>query len=120
MNARNQPQSGSPEENSPSFGFELQLTSSPGADGNDPQADAVRKAINILNAASNGSDQDLYTAAARIHPRALRKLVDMLELIRRNSAGVSLEFEGSEVSISPQDMPRAAARLQHAASPGIP
>ena len=119
MNAGNEPQNSSPEENSPSFSFELQLTSSPSPDGNDPQAHAVRTAIDILNAASNGSDQDLYTAAARVHPRALRKLVDMLELIRRNGAGISLEFEGSEVSISPQEMSRASARLQHAASPGI-
>lgn len=118
----NQPQNASPEENSPSFSFELQLTSSPSPDpdGNDPQANAIRTAIDILNAASNGSDQDLYTAAAQVHPRALRKLVNMLEIIRRNGAGISLEFEGSEVNISPQEMSRAAARLQHAASPGIP
>ena len=76
---------------------------------------ALEKMVELLNATTNGSDQELYEAVTRLHPRAARKLAEWLEFMQRNGAGVSLESGGQQVKISPEEMPRAAARLRNAA-----
>ena len=75
----------------------------------------IAKTVEILNAATNGSDQELDEAVTRLHPRATRKLAEWLEFMHRNGAGVSLESGGQQAKISPEEMPRAAARLRNAA-----
>ena len=100
----------------PSFGFELELPQLPGIPPEEnPAVKALEKMMEILNAATNGSDQELNEALTRIHPRAARKLAEWLELMQHNGAGVSLESGGQQAKISPEEMPRAAARLQSAA-----
>ena len=100
----------------PSFGFELELPQLPGIPPEEnPAGKALEKMMEILNAANNGSDQELNEALTQLHPRAARKLAEWLELMRRNGAGVSLESGGQQAKISPEEMPRAAARLQSAA-----
>ena len=110
----------SPETPRPSFGFELELSPPPGIPPEENPAvkvpeKTIAKTVEILNAATNGSDQELYEAVARLHPRAARKLAEWLEFMHRNGAGVSLESGGQQVKISPEEMPRAAARLRNAA-----
>ena len=99
-----------------SFGFELELPQPPGIPPEEnPAGKVMQKTIKILNATTNGSDQELDEAVIQIHPRAARKLAEWLELMRRNGAGVSLEFDGEQAEISPEEMPRAASRLRNAA-----
>ena len=111
----------SPETPRPSFGFELELPQLPGIPPEEnppeenPAGKALEKMMEILNATNNGSDQELNEALTQLHPRAARKLAEWLELMRRNGAGVSLESGGQQAKISPEEMPRAAARLQSAA-----
>ena len=115
----------SPETPRPSFGFELELSPPPGIPPEENPAvkvpeKTIAKTVEILNAATNGSDQELYEAVARLHPRAARKLAEWLEFMHRNGSEVSLESGGMEsggqqVKISPKEMPRAAARLRNAA-----
>ena len=100
----------------PSFGFELELPQLPSIPPEEnPAVKALEKMMEILNAATNGSDQELNEAVTRLHPRAARKLAEWLELMQRNGAGVSLESGDQQAKISPEEMPRAAARLQSAA-----
>ena len=104
----------------PSFGFELELPPPPGIPPEENPAvkvpeKTIAKTVEILNATTNGSDQELDEAVTRLHPRAARKLAEWLELMHRNGAGVSLEFDGQQAKISPEEMPRAAARLRNAA-----
>ena len=105
-----------PETPRPSFGFELELPQLPGIPPEEnPAVKVIEKTVEILNAATNGSDQELDEAVTRLHPRATRKLAEWLEFMHRNGAGVSLESGGQQAKISPEEMPRAAARLRSAA-----
>ena len=68
----------SPETPRPSFGFELELSPPPGIPPEENPAvkvpeKTIAKMVEILNAATNGSDQELDEAVARLHPRAARK-----------------------------------------------
>ena len=100
----------------PSFGFELELPQLPGIPPEEnPAVKAVEKMMEILNATTNGSDQELNEVLTQLHPRAARKLAEWLELMQRNGAGVSLESGSQQAKISPEEMPRAAARLRSAA-----
>ena len=100
----------------PSFGFEMELPQLPGIPPEEnPAVKALEKMMELLNATTNGSDQELDEAVTRLHPRAARKLAEWLELMQRNGAGVSLESGGQQAKISPEEMPRAAARLRNAA-----
>ena len=104
----------------PSFGFELELSPPPGIPPEENPAvkvpeKTIAKTVEILNATTNGSGQELDEAVTRLHPRAARKLAEWLELMHRNGAGVSLKFDGQQAKISPEEMPRAAARLRNAA-----
>ena len=68
-----------------------------------PAGKVLEKTVEILNATTNGSDQELDEAVTQLHPRAARKLAEWLE------------FDGQQTKISPEEMPRAASRLRNAA-----
>ena len=53
----------------PSFGFELELPQLPSIPPEEnPAVKALEKMMEILNAATNGSDQELNEAVTRLHP----------------------------------------------------
>ena len=80
-----------------SFGFELELPSpgqqSAGREG--PETDvkeAVQKVQDLLILATEGSDDALSEMADEMHPRAVRKVGEFLELLKLNEARFGLAF----------------------------
>lgn len=80
-----------------SFGFELELppAGQESATGEVPDTDvkaAVQKIQELLILATEGSDDDLSEMADEMHPRAVRKVGEFLELLRLNEARFGLAF----------------------------
>ena len=87
-----------------SFGFEMEL---PGY-GQGPSRDAevieyVQHAVEmiqeLLTLSSEGSDNDLSEIADDMHPRAVRKVGEFLEFMKRSDARFALEFREREFRI---------------------
>ena len=87
-----------------SFGFELELPSTGQGSAGVEEAtnhvpEAVRMVHELLTLSSEGSDSDLSQVADDMHPRAVRKLGEFLDLMKRNDARFALDFEGREFRI---------------------
>ena len=100
-----------------SFGFEFEIpsveTESAASAVIEHAAErALRKIQQLLTAASCGSDDDLSELANEIHPRTMRKVSELLGLMRRHSAWFALEFDGSEFRFTgSEDVVSSAERL---------
>ncbi len=105
-----------------SFGFELEI---PGPDyvlqsegqpalpsKENPAEEALIKIQELLMLSCDGTDDALSVLADEIHPRAVRKVVEFLELMQRNDAWFSLQYgdKKSRFNNSGQ-VKRAAERL---------
>ena len=106
-----------------SFGFELELPSlrqeSAGREGPDLYVkEAVQKIQDLLILSTKGSDDDLSEMADDMHPRAVRKVGEFLELVRVNEARFGLDFRNRKFRISADNqlddtIKRLAARNVH-------
>ena len=81
-----------------SFGFVMELPPSQGShDIPSPSEEAINRVQELLRSALEGNDDDLAIAAASIHPRAVNKAADFLDLMRRRRAQFTMEYEGNTV-----------------------
>ncbi len=81
-----------------SFGFEMELPSlepqSDRREGTDSYVDdAVQRIQDLLILSTEGSDDDLSAVADDMHPRAVRKVGEFLELLKLNEARCGLAFK---------------------------
>ena len=84
-----------------SFGFELEVPSAETGpatvERKDSQAErAVKKVQDLFALSTSGSDSDLSEIADEIHPRAVKKVVELLELMKRHDARLAIVFDGRE------------------------
>ena len=81
-----------------SFGFVMELP--PSQDSHDipnPSEEAVNRVQDLLRSALEGNDDDFTIAASSIHPRAVNKAAEFLDLMRRRRAQFTMEYEGDAV-----------------------
>ena len=79
-----------------SFGFEFEL---PAPDATlfpelEPAEQAMRKIENLFRLTAEGSDDDIAEALDDVHPRAVRKVHEFLDLLVQQEAWCGLEFGG--------------------------
>ena len=96
-----------------SFGFEMERpTSQDDPDSFNYPEEAVNLIQNLLKSASEGSDDDLSYVAAQLHQRAVNKVADLLELMRKWEARFTVEYRGDTVRFeTDDDIGNAARRL---------
>ena len=98
-----------------SFGFTLEIPSTDRAglpaqatDGKAGQA--LIKVQELLEMSSHGSDDHLSQLTDEIHPRAVRKVHGLLDLMQRNEAWFALDFEGNRFQFRNSEQVAAAAK----------
>ena len=100
-----------------SFGFQIELPHSTATDGRtgqtyNPAERAVEMIQNLLETSLEGDDNDLAELTGQMHPRAVRKVAEFLEILRTNRAQVAIGFNGREVSLKNKcEAEKAARRL---------
>lgn len=113
-----------------SFGFELELPpsgqESPTKEVPDTDVkEAVQKIQELLMLATEGSDDDLSEIADDMHPRAVRKVGEFLELLRLNEARFGLAFRNRKFRFASDNqlnntITRLAARNVHEETEDFP
>ena len=98
-----------------SFGFTLEIPSTdrtgPPAQATDAVAgQALTKVQELLEMSSHGSDDRLSQLTDEIHPRAVRKVHGLLDLMQRNEAWFALDFEGNRFQFRNSEQVAAAAK----------
>ena len=58
---------------------------------------AVGRVQELLRLANDGDDNELSVAAAEMHPRALNKVVDLLDFMRRKGARFEMDYQDRSV-----------------------
>ena len=100
-----------------SFGFEIELPPSTATDGQtgqtfNPAERAVEMVQNLLEASLSGTDEELAELIGQMHPRAVRKVAEFLEILRANRAQAAIGFNGREAALrNPGEVERATSRL---------
>ena len=99
-----------------SFGFILEIPSEQGREGTfemGSDAEGALKAVQrLLGESAYGSDEKLSDLANEIHPRAVKKVHDLLTMAGNNEAWFALEFEGNEFEFSgPEEILTCAQRI---------
>ena len=61
---------------------------------------ALTTVLQLLTMTADGSDDDLSELANEIHPRAIKKVSELLKFMQRNDAWFALEFAGNEFRFS--------------------
>ena len=100
-----------------SFGFEIELL--PPAEGergrgqtDNPAEKAVEMIQDLLETSLAGTDEELADLTGRMHPRAVRKVAEFLEILKNNRAQVTIGLDGRDVALrTPGEVERAATRL---------
>ena len=93
-----------------SFGFVMELPQP--LQGISYPEQAVSHVQELLRLAKEGEDDDLSLAAAEIHPRAVIKVTDLLDFMRRKQAYFSTRYQDNEVRFdSSAEIEDAARRL---------
>ena len=100
-----------------SFGFEIELPPPTEEDRrrgrtDNPAEKAVEMIQDLLETSLAGTDEELATLTDQMHPRAVRKVAEFLEILRTNGAQVEIGFNGREVALrDPGEVERAVNRL---------
>ena len=100
-----------------SFGFEMELPP-PAEDErgrgqtDNPAEKAVEMIQDLLETSLTGTDEELATLTDQMHPRAVRKVVEFLQILKNNGAQVTIEMGGREVGLrNPDEVEQATRRL---------
>ena len=100
-----------------SFGFEIELPP-PAEDErargqtDNPAEKAVEMIQDLLETSLTGTDEELATLTDQMHPRAVRKVVEFLQILKNNGAQVTIEMGGREVGLrNPDEVEQATRRL---------
>ena len=100
-----------------SFGFQIELPHSTATDGRNgqtynPAERAVEMIQDLLESSLEGGDNDLAELTGQMHPRAVRKVAEFLEILRTNRAQVEIGFNGRRVALRNQsEVELAVSRL---------
>ena len=100
-----------------SFGFEIELLPPTGVEEpqgptDSPAERAVTALQDLLEVSLEGTDEELAGLKDQMHPRAVRKVADLIELLRTNQAQVTIGFRDREVALSnPGEVEDVAKRL---------
>ena len=84
-----------------SFGFEMELPTPDDPHGPSHPEEAVNEIQELLRSANEGND-DLANIAASMHPRAVNKVAELLEFMRKKGARFAVEYQGNWASFRPQ------------------
>ena len=98
-----------------SFGFEIELpppTEDERGRGqtDNPAEKAVEMIQDLLETSLTGTDEELATLTDQMHPRAVRKVVEFLKILKNNRAQVTIEMGGREVGLRNSDEVEQATR----------
>ena len=98
---------------SPASGFVIELPPSGESQNPEGPADRAMEMVqDILEAALTGDDTALREAAEQLHPRALRKLTEFMQLLMKNGAQTTIGFNRRDTAFrTPADIETAAKRL---------
>ena len=102
-----------------SFGFELEIPEFQSQTQynlitENQVASALDKVQELLIASSKGSDDKLSDLADEIHPRAIKKVADLLDIMANNGAWFTLQFGEFECRFdSDTQVKESARRLRH-------
>ena len=80
-----------------SFGFVLQLPPYDDRFGISEAEHAVNQIQNLLRAANSGDDDELASIASSMHQRAVNKVAQFLDLMKKNKAWFTTNYEGNTV-----------------------
>ena len=100
-----------------SFGFEIELLPDTVREGHlrSPESIAERAVgmiQDLLQGTLDAADEDLADLAGRLHPRAVKKVAEFVEILKNNGAQVAIELNTREVALkSPSEVERATDRL---------
>lgn len=100
-----------------SFGFQFELSQATAVDGAtgetfNPAENAVERIQDLLETALQGTDDDLAELIGRTHPRVVRKVAELLRMLRNNKAQVTIRMEGRYVALrTPGEVEEAGRRL---------
>ena len=99
-----------------SFGFEMELPIPEG----DPHGfsypeQAVQRIQALLTSANEASDEQLSNAVMAIHPRAVNKTAELIDLMRKRDAQLAMQYQDSKIELATsEDIARVARRLNPA------
>ena len=66
----------------------------------------------LLQGTRDGADEDLAELAGRLHPKAVKKVSEFVDILRNNVAQVAVGLNGSEVALrTPTEVEQATSRL---------
>ena len=99
-----------------SFGFEMELPIPEGnPNGFSHPEQVVQRIQTLLTSANEASDEQLSNAAMAIHPRGVNKVAGLLDLMRKRSAQLVINYQDNKVELSTSgDIERVAERLNPA------
>ena len=100
-----------------SFGFEFEVPANDTDDDlfpeSSPSAEALDRLLTLLEITANGDDDALAEVVDEIHPRAVRKVADMLDFTAREQAWCGLSFSDRSFRFRDhQQLESAAARVR--------
>ena len=95
-----------------SFGFEMEILTPDDPDGASHPDEAVNQIQELLKAANAGTDDELANIAASMHPRAVNKVAELLQLMRKHQAWFAMDYQGNTVRFqNDQEIKAATERL---------
>lgn len=93
-----------------SFGFEFELPEvEPNLFADNPGYIALEKIEALFRLAASGSDDDVAEVIEEVHPRAVRKVYEFLDLLVQQQAWCGLEFSGKVFRYSNYEQLKAAS-----------
>ena len=98
-----------------SFGFEFELPDLPPSllPGPDHAEQAMARIEDLFRLAAEGSDDDMAEVIEEVHPRAVKKVHEFLDLLVQHQAWCGLEFGGRHFRFTGHDQIKAScARLK--------
>ena len=73
---------------------------------------AVAMIQDLLQGTLDGADDELAELAGRLHPRAVKKVAEFVEIVKNNGAQVAIGLNGREVALrNPDEVNQAMRRL---------
>lgn len=100
-----------------SFGFEFEVPATDTEDDlfpeSSPAAEALDRLLKVFEITASGDDEALAEVVDEIHPRAVRKIAEMLDYTARERAWCGLSFSGHTFRFRDhQQLETAAARVR--------
>jgi hypothetical protein len=85
-----------------SFGFEFEVKKT-GEEADKLTSKALQKTLDLISVSATGSDEDVSEAMDEIHPRAVKKMAEFIDIMDKNGAWCSISFKGKKFKFSNLD-----------------